>query len=240
MPVKDGIDATREIRPRQAGSGGLPSRRRSRIVARRLAMEEPLADPILFPGTVEWTGENPGISLKEQADGPFTALSSFFRVMLSPHGRGHALILLQSPETADPGNVCLTDNEPLARWLVAEYISHFGAWKGLPGLAGLAYHKLDSVVADGDPASRYSETVKAGDLTVRMEWSGLGKPFCFALTPPLSATGKHHMPTLFVGCQEATITVNGRRLPGKPIPRQIAGQTITTAMLAFSETWIRI
>jgi hypothetical protein len=47
------------------------------------------------------------------------------------------------------------------------------------------------------------------------------------------------MPSLFVGCTEASVTVNGRRLPGKPVPRDIAGQRISTAMLAFSETWIR-
>jgi hypothetical protein len=47
------------------------------------------------------------------------------------------------------------------------------------------------------------------------------------------------MPSLFVGCQDATIAVNGRTLSGKPVPRDIAGRKITTAMLAFSETWIR-
>ena len=61
-----------------------------------------MADPILFPGTVEWSGENPGISLKERPDGPFTTLASFFRVVLSPHGRGHALVLMQSPQAANP------------------------------------------------------------------------------------------------------------------------------------------
>ena len=47
------------------------------------------------------------------------------------------------------------------------------------------------------------------------------------------------MPSLFVPADEASVTVNGRRLPGKPVPRDFAGRTITTAMLAFSETWIR-
>lgn len=42
------------------------------------------------PGKVEWSGENPGIYLKESADGPFVSLVSFFRVICSPHGRGHA------------------------------------------------------------------------------------------------------------------------------------------------------
>ena len=108
-----------------------------------------MADAINFPGTVEWSGENPGISLKETPDGPFVALASFFRVVLSPHGRGHALVLMQSPQDAKPpaerGNYCLHDNEKLARYLVGDFVSHFGAWKGLPGLQSLTYRPLDSV-----------------------------------------------------------------------------------------------
>ena len=202
-----------------------------------------MADPIVFAGTVEWSGENPGISLKESPDGPFVTLASFFRVVLSPHGRGHALVLLQSPADANPpaerANYCFHDNERLARYLVSDYVSHFGAYKGLAGLASLVYRPLDSVEASGDPASTYSETVRSGDDTVRLTWSGLGEPFCFALPPDKSATGKHHMPSLFVRCQEATVAVNGRILPGRPVSREIAGRSITTAMLAFSETWIR-
>ena len=122
-----------------------------------------MADPIVFPGTVEWSGENPGISLKETPDGPFVTLASFFRVVLSPHGRGHALVLLQSPQDARPpaerANFCLHDNEALARYLVAEFVSHFGAFKGQAGLGGLVYRPLDGVAASGDPASSYSETV---------------------------------------------------------------------------------
>ena len=202
-----------------------------------------MADTQLFPGTVEWTGENPGISLKEDPSGPFTTLASFFRVMLSPHGRGHALVLMLSPgeeaPPADRANVCYTDNEPLARWLVAEYVSHFGAWRGLAGLKGLQYRKLDSVRTSGDAITSYSETIRAADTTVALTWSGLGKPFCFALPPANSATGKHHMPSLFVGCEEAAVEVNGRARPGRPVPREVAGHRISTAMLAFSETWIR-
>jgi hypothetical protein len=199
-----------------------------------------MADVINFPGTVEWSGENPGISLKETPDGPFVALASFFRVVLSPHGRGHALMLMQSPQDAGAaGNVCLHDNEKLARYLVSDFVSHFGAWKGLPGLRGLNYRALDSVEASGDPASTYHETVKAGDMTAQLTWSGLGKPFCFALPPDKSATGVHSMPSLFVPCQSASVTVNGKALPGKPAARELAGHKFSTAMLAFSETWIR-
>jgi len=202
-----------------------------------------MADPIVFAGTVDWSGENPGISLKQQPDGPFTALASFFRVVLSPYGRGHALVLLQSPQEAKPPadrpNVCYHDNARLARWLVAEFVSNFGAYKGLPGLAGLSYKPLDRVTSEGDPKRRYSEVVKAGRTKIKLTWSGLGEPFCFAFPPDRSATGRHHMPSLFVGCKAATIEVNGKKLKGKPVPREVAGHSISTAMLAFSETWIR-
>ena len=202
-----------------------------------------MADVINFPGTVEWSGENPGISLKETPDGPFVAAASFFRVMLSPFGRGHALMLAMSPQDADPpaerGNFCFTDNEKLARYLVADFVSHFGAWKDTPGLKNLIYRPLDSVAASGDPTHDYSETVKAGAFTVTLSWRGLGKAFCFALPPDKSATGKHWMQSTFVPCAEASVNVNGKALPGKPAPRDMAGQQITTAFLAFSETWIR-
>jgi hypothetical protein len=146
---------------------------------------------------------------------------------------------MQSPQDEKAANYCFHDNEKLARYLVGEFVSHFGAWKGLPGLKGLTYRPLDSVEASGDPASTYNETVKSGDLTVRLTWSGLGTPFCFALPPDKSATGRHSMPSLFVPCRDASISVNGKALAGKPVPREIAGHTLTTAMLAFSETWIR-
>jgi len=202
-----------------------------------------LADTLTFSGTVDWSGENQGIYLQEKADGPFVSMASFFRVVLSPHGAGHATVLMQSPQEANPpanrANYCFSDNEPMARYLVAEFLSNFGAFKGLPSIAGLIHRKLDSVQSSGDPRKSYSETVKAGDTTVKLTWSKLGAPFCFALPPDKSATGKHYMPSLFIGAGDATIEVNGKALPGKPVPRETAGHQITTAMLAFSETWIR-
>jgi hypothetical protein len=202
-----------------------------------------MADVMNFPGTVEWSGENPGISLKENPDGPFVSVASFFRVVLSPHGVGHALMLMMSPQEAGPpadrGNFCFHDNEKLARWLVSDFVSHFGAWKDTPGLKNLVYRPLQSAEASGDPATEYTETVKGSGMTVALTWRGLGKPFCFALPPDKSASGKHWMPSTFVPSADATITVNGRVLPGKPIPREMAGNQITTAFLAFSETWIR-
>ena len=111
-----------------------------------------MADVIRFPGTVEWSGENPGISLKSDPNGPFTTLASFFRIVLSPHGRGHVLVLVRpASEFVRTPAVCLTDNEPLARWLVQEFVTKFGAFQGIAAMHELIYRKLDSVETAGDP-----------------------------------------------------------------------------------------
>ena len=51
------------------------------------------------PGRVGWAGENPGIYLKTDPAGDWSALGIFFRIVLSPHGRGHTMIVLDQPDT---------------------------------------------------------------------------------------------------------------------------------------------
>ncbi|MBI1776737.1 MAG: hypothetical protein HYR63_15435 [Proteobacteria bacterium] len=199
--------------------------------------------PPIYPGDVDWSGENPGMYLKESTDGPFVTLLSFFRVVLSPHGRGTALVMLRSPTEERPpearSNLCITDNEKLARYLVAGFVGSFAAFKGLPGLKGLSYRKMTGGAASGDPASTYVETVSTAGLDVRLSWEGLGQAFALEMPVEKSATGKHIMLSVFASAERAGATVNGARLPGRPVPRDMAGRQITTAFLAFSETWIK-
>jgi uncharacterized protein YndB with AHSA1/START domain len=204
-------------------------------------MEENMAEQIIFPGAIDWSGENPGMYLKESTDGPFVTLVSFFRVMLSPHGGGHAVVVLQEPQakTASAGNFCLTDNEKLARWLVADYVANFAAFKGLPALADLSYRKLTSCAREGDATARYGEIVKGDGIELRLSWEGVGEAFALQLPPDKSATGKHRMLSVFAGAQDGIATLNGKRLPGHAVPRDMAGRQITTAFLAFAESWIR-
>ena len=66
------------------------------------------------PGKVEWSGENPGIYLKADPNGPYCTLALFFRVVLSPYGRGHAALVLGAPDAPQGWphvpNLLLTDN----------------------------------------------------------------------------------------------------------------------------------
>jgi hypothetical protein len=197
----------------------------------------------IHPGSVDWSGENPGMYLKETADGRFTTLASFFRVVLSPHGRGHALVLLEAPwldvNIPEALNVCVTDNEPLARWLVAEFVTRFGAFRGVPALGSLQYRRLTGTAVSGDQRSSYVEWVKGEGVDVTLTWSGLGTPFMVEMPVEKSATGRHEMFSLFVEATTATLLINGRKAVGRPFPRDFAGRQSSTAFLAFSETWVR-
>jgi hypothetical protein len=199
--------------------------------------------PLARPGAVDWSGENPGMYLKEKADGPFVTLVSFFRVVVSPHGRGHALVLLESPmlNTSLPEalNVCVTDNDPLARWLVKDFVTSFGSFKGVPALASMEYIPLRGVQPSGDQRASYMEWVKGDGIEATLSWEELGEPFMVDLPKEKSATGRHELYSLFVDAGRVTATVNGRPLRGQPVPRDFAGRKSSTSFLAFSETWIR-
>ena len=188
--------------------------------------EEHMADPIVFPGTVEWSGENPGISLKELPDGPFTTLASLFRVVLSPHGRGHALMLMQSPQEANPPaetrGECLPYRQRSSRALSGQPLRY--EFPRLQGTARIARSQV-SQARQHTGFRRCCEHLHRDferQATSMCSSAGAGSAslFCFALRPEGSSTGCHDMPSVFVGCQSATITVNGRVLPGKPVPRE--------------------
>jgi hypothetical protein len=178
--------------------------------------------------------------LKADAAGDRTSLLSFFRITRSPHGVGHALVLVQDPSGANPaGNKVLTDNEPMARFLVDGFMSHFAALRGRLLLKTLAYRPLDSVRRGGDPRTTYSEFVTAPGMEVELRWGGLGTPYAVDHHPEQGATGQHQMYSLFVDSDAPAAFVNGRRLPGSVQPRPVYGRECRSAFLAFSETWSR-
>ena len=199
---------------------------------------------LVHPGDVDWSGENPGMYLKERPDGPFVTLVSFFRVVVSPHGRGHALVLLEAPlldrSLPEALNVCVTDNDALARYLVSDFVTYFGPFKEIPALQHMDYIPLEGVAASGDTRASYMEWVKGPGVEATLSWEDLGEPFMVSLPKEKSATGKHTLHSLFVDARRVTATVNGRTLKGHPVPREFAGRQSSTAFLAYSETWIKV
>jgi hypothetical protein len=104
----------------------------------------------------------------------------------------------------------------------------------------MAYLPLTCARTTGDPTgNRVTETVCSGNLAIELVYEELGKPTALELPPALSGTGAHTMFSLLVESRRAAIMVNGRRLPGHPVPREQAGIQTTTAFLYYAESWLR-
>lgn len=200
-----------------------------------------MAHQPINPGVVDWSGENPGMYLKLEESGPFTCLVSFFRVVYSPQGGGHAVVVLLDPQGRDRNaiNAMYTDNRGLAQYLKDNFLAHFGAFKGNPLLPDLPIREASSFTHSGDARSAWTETIRGPEIEIILTWSELGSPFLVDYSPEHSATGKHYMTSLFIPGQRADVRVNTVQGVGKPTPRDMQGRQSTTAFLAFSETWAR-
>ena len=201
----------------------------------------PLSQPVT-PGIVDWTGENPGILLKN-ADGSFSAMALFFRVAWSPVGQGQVLLLYGTPGSAeadtDAPNLLLSDNARLSQYLLDNFISTLGAFRDSPAFDNLTHVVAQSIYSSGDPMGhRYTETVAGEGYSVELTWEDLESPRALELTPEQVGTGEHTMFTLLVPAQKARIIVNGKSLPGEVGTRVQAGMETTSAFLYFSETWV--
>lgn len=194
----------------------------------------------IHPGTIAWSGENPGIYLRESENGPWTCLVSYFRVVISPHGPGHAAIVLLAPGgLGAPGeNACYTDNPALARYLIDEFVSSFGPFRDDPNLQSMPLVAAERFTRSGDHRSSCTEHIQGRGVDVRLTWRELREPFLVHYDLSRSATGRHAMVSVFVPADAADVIVNGRRGRGRPSPRDVAGHPSSTAFLAFAETWL--
>ena len=195
------------------------------------------------PGQVEWSGDNPGIYLQQQSEGPFTTLALFFRVVLSPHGRGTAMLVLGDPGLAagwpDTRNLCISDNQALCKYLVDGFVSNMPSFRGKPGLVHASFLPLTSARTLGSTDARFAEVVESGTLVAEMAWEQLRAPFAVEVKKEQSATGSHEMVSMFLEARAAQITLGGKALDGQVTDRPMFGRTVSTAFLAFSETWIK-
>ena len=196
------------------------------------------------PGRVDWSGENPGIYLKtDPANAAYDTLALFFRVVLSPHGRGHAALVLGAPDTAEgwpaAPNLIMTDNQRMMRWIVDGWVTRMPTFVGKAGLGAMRWLDCDSVERrPGDLKARYSETLRGSGVTVEMIWQDMGPPLPVEVTRENSATKAHEMYSVFLEAKAAEVRINGTALAGKVAERQFFGRTMSTAFLAFSETWV--
>jgi hypothetical protein len=181
--------------------------------------------------------------LKETPDGPWSCLVSFFRVVVSPHGPGHLAILLLEPERTndprEPANVCYTDNEPLARYVLEKLVPNIDQLKDNPNLESLPIVLADRFTHQGSHTTEWTERIEGNGIEVMLTWGELEQPFFVEQGPDQSDTGRREQFSLYVPARRAEVNTNGRPGRGAPVPLDEPGRQGTTAYLAFSETWLR-
>ena len=195
------------------------------------------------PGRVDWSGENPGIYLKLNQEEDFSTLALFFRVVLSPYGRGHAAIVLGEPNEPkgwpEVPNFIMTDNQRMMHWIVEGWVTKMPTFIDRKGLDHMSWLDLDSVEKRPyDLKTRYCEILRGNGVTLEMQWLNMGSPLPVEVTKENSATKEHEMYSVFLEAAEARILVNDTPLKGTVGQRQFFGRTMSTAFLAFSETWV--
>jgi hypothetical protein len=194
-------------------------------------------------GPVEWTGDNPFIYLSDEPRGMWSSLTLFFRIAQSRSGPGHMAIIVDQPAAPalSPMSVCLTDNAPLADYLIRDFVRRFPLFRPIapeampPVLADAAF-RVDELSADGYAVSAESPSTRR---SLALRWASLSKPFAVVLAPEQSATGEHEMFSVFQLSSAPSVQVDGNVLPGQPIQRTFLEHEGPSAALALSETWVR-
>lgn len=197
-------------------------------------------------GTLDWTGDNPFIYLKTDPDQEWSSLSLYFRIASSEYGSGQAILVLDNPyaEGDDTDTRWLiTNNKPLAEYLVRDFVRHFGLFR-----KAVALDKL-KIFSDGvfHTSNCFPEVVteavesSSANVEIKMQWHQMTQPaICVDLPQDQTQTQKHEMMCVFHPAQKAQVLINGVPLPGSTIERDFNGTRAQSASLANSETWVRV
>lgn len=196
------------------------------------------------PGAVDWTGDNPFIYLKTDPAGDWSALALYFRIALSPHGAGQAMLVLEAPyqpEQSGARRLVLTDNPSMTRHLLDGFVKRFALFRPCAALLervrivdGARFSSED--MGQGVHIQRATQAQEG--LSLEMHWEELQRPFMVAVPADETQTGAHEMFTVFQPAARGWVGVNGQRLPGSTVERDFFGGRAASAALAFSETWV--
>jgi hypothetical protein len=183
------------------------------------------------PNQVRLTGENQYMRLHMEANGPMTTRCSHWRVLVSPGGPGHVLLLRS--EVTDDERRLYTDNIALARWLQQEILS-------TGEFADQTLPAVDAVFSrSGDSRFFWTEIIESVTEHISLTWYDFGEPFVISVPPGSMPDRPLGWSSVFVPARRAQLTLNGRVAKGQPFPEQRGERMSSTAGLALSETWVR-
>ena len=184
------------------------------------------------PNEVRMTGENSFLRLATDPEGTETTRASHWRVLLSPGGSGHAL-LLKSEVTEEQVRI-YTDNIAATRWLQEEIESML-----FPEFADTSLPVIEADFSRyGDTSTFWTESVESAEDSILLTWYDFMEPFVNT-APPGTMGRPLGVFSTFIPARRAQLTLNGVVAAGSPVHQQRGDWEASSACLALSETWVR-
>ena len=184
------------------------------------------------PNEVLMTGENSFIRLSPDGGSTMSSRLSHWRVLWCPAGTGHALFM--KSDLTDGRVRVFADNVAVARWLqetIETVLFPEFADRELPVTAAV----FDRI---GDPRSATTEIIESDDDVIRMTWHDGMEPFVVNAPPGFDGRPIGVFTTFFPA-RCAQLSMNGRFAEGAPWPETRGDRPSSSAVLAWSETWVK-
>lgn len=187
--------------------------------------------PVLF------AGENHLITLYRPGSDAAMVWTSCWHCTYSADGEGTVLVMRVDQETTNrhdlPPLAIYTDNPSLGRMITERFNQYFDGFRNL-GLAALALQSAQFVQY---PNGRQSRRIvcTSGMQVIELIWEDI---FDAAMELFYNTSGPiaYDLSAVICPCARGIIMVNGVPLPGET--RVPAGDSASSAFLAFSETWV--
>lgn len=189
-----------------------------------------MALSLIDPNTVTLIGENCILKLQQDEGGPAGTLASFWRVLHSPAGAGH--VLMVRSDVLD-GVRIFSETAALARFIqTLEKLMRPEFADPETKVEFASFSRQQS----GDKL--YQERLATGDGEIVLEWRNLGVPFMTRLEPNNRFVGTWSVYSCLVPASEAKLTAFGREASGRAFPDTLEGTATSTSFLALGEIWL--
>jgi hypothetical protein len=186
--------------------------------------------PVLF------AGENHMITLFRPGSDAIAISLSCWRCTYSEHGEGWVLVVWNDADASGlgalPPRAIYADNAALGRFVVARFNQYFD------GFRDQGYADLDPQPArfsqQGEGSLRHRITCVTDAVTIALAWQEMldgGLEIFYNTSGPIP----YDVSAVICHCAHGSIAVNGQLAAGEV--KRIAGETYSSAFLAFSETW---
>ena len=209
------------------------------VLGSYLPAQAQLKDSDIKKGKVYVSGENPGIRLLLSQDGEATTSVSFWRIIYSPVGMGHILFIdsdiAGDGPSSDDVRAAFTDNDNLIDYLISEILNTFDE-----SYTDHPYEKRAAKFeTSGDTLTEWKETIKAEEHTIELLWRDFHPSFQLDTPVGGEALGAFGVTSFFLPAKSADVIINGKKAVGSTFPRMLGSMQSSTAVLAFSETWVK-